>query len=189
MSITHISAQQAPHRHRRLLESASTYNAIASAIDCCRRPNCRAKKKKIDHDEHAQRNLILPNHLLCLPLVRNVEHIAADIYAKPDVAGFFQRFSAETAPTPHVENEARLPRLRSMSMRAVFQCKRKTWACQRSGRRQERQNDRHTTADICSCVVCTGRTHIDKPWNASNTGLNCVHAYYRDNAPETLQFL
>lgn len=43
-------------------------------------------------------------HSLRFPFVRNVEHVAADVHAKPYVAGLLQRFAAETASAPHVQN-------------------------------------------------------------------------------------
>lgn len=47
-------------------------------------------------------------HSLRLSLVRNVEHVAAYIDAKPDVSGFLQRFAAQAASAANVQNEARL---------------------------------------------------------------------------------
>lgn len=67
-----------------------------------------------DHTDKNCEHKHTTRHSLCLPLVRNVEHIAADVYAKPDVSGLFQRFAAQATPTPDVENEARFSWLRPM---------------------------------------------------------------------------
>lgn len=56
---------------------------------------------------------------LCLPLVRNVQHIPAYVHPKPHVSGFFQSFPAETATAPNIQNEARLFWLRRMSVSRV----------------------------------------------------------------------
>lgn len=52
-------------------------------------------------------------HSLRLSLVRNVKHVAAYVDAKPDMPGLLQRFAAQAAPAPHVEDKARLPWLRT----------------------------------------------------------------------------
>ena len=53
-------------------------------------------------------------HLLRFALVCNVEHIAADVHTEPDVTRLLQGLPAQTAPASNIENEARLPRLRSV---------------------------------------------------------------------------
>lgn len=45
---------------------------------------------------------------LCLALVRNVEHVTADVATKPDVACVLQRFPTEAAAASDIKNEARL---------------------------------------------------------------------------------
>ncbi len=86
-------------------------------------------------------------HSLSLPFVRNVEHIFADVHPKPDVAGFFQRFAAQAAPTPHIENEARFPWLRSVQGVGVISARRGVRAHVRTGVGPGRSR----VADTISC--------------------------------------
>lgn len=51
---------------------------------------------------------------LCLPLVRNVEHVAADVNTQPRVPVLLERLPTQTAPAADVQDEARFPGLRSI---------------------------------------------------------------------------